>query len=763
MGRFSYYTFFMYRLFIKLYIFYFFVSLVFITSTFSYSVQFPFFQDLEKDSPYFSAITYLSQENIINGYTDGTFKPYNNISRAEAIKILMESSTHVIQSSKNNPFFDVPANKWFSKYIYTAKILNIVKGDGKTGAFYPEKTVNKAEAVKMIIETNNLSINKSLYTNSWYEPYFMTALNYGIIDNLQSPEKNLTRAEFSYLIYNYLLAKQRNENGFIGKASINEELLNNYIYHPSLKTGTKVIITSLSNGKTFPAVVKNKNIALKDVINTSYEMYKNLELNDYSNEILIHTYSKNLCDFEDKNCFIENNQLKDSLLPPQSLEAKYNEGKLFLSFESSSLNYFHFIFIQDNVRKDFYTNEKSISFEPDFWKEFKNGEILVLLQGAKNKDSVMSSFVELKIPVYKRFYSYLKKTAKYLDSTWEYINDISANIETSEKLINPKGFVLNSDNVLYTKEIIQNDKKLNITFYPKKKDLYIIEFSDQNELVQAIIPFSPKGYYPILPTELDLLKSSNSYTISDIYDRINVFRAKNGKNPLKIKESLSGLASSRATDMVNRNYFSHYSPEGETADSLRSAFSINGHVMENIAVNSESLMHSAMELEFSPYHRNILLNDDLEFMGIATKKDKDGSFLLVEIFQKKVLSEMDLEIESSDLYKYFNDNYIFLEKSIEMQNIANDWSKVMAEKSKTEIDFGYGYDWKSVLDDYDIEGDTSIFILSHESPKKMLEYFKENKSVLDSTFKDKVFYGLSLAIDKNGVVYLTIIANKPAG
>jgi uncharacterized protein YkwD len=632
----------------------------------------------------------------------------------------------------------------------------------KQEIFIQKKTVNKAEAVKMIIETNNLSIDTKLYKNTWYEPYFMTALNYGIIDNLQSPNKKLTRSEFSYLIYNYLLAKQRDENGFIGTVSVNNNLSNNYIYHPSLHSGTKILVTSFSNGKSFPATVKNKKILLKDVINISSELYENLGLNDYNNEVLINIFNKNLCNFNDKECFVKNNKIKNSLLLPKNFEAKYNEGKLLLSFESSNLTYFHFVFIQNNVRKDFYTTKKSILFEPDFWKDFKNGEMLILLRGSKNENSVMTSFIKVKIPVYERFYSYIKKDVKYLDSNWEYVNNIDVSIETEEELINPKGFVLNSDNILYNKSIIKNDKKLNITFSPNKKDLNIVEFSDKNELVQAIIPFSPKGYYPILPTNLDLLKSTTNYTSLDVYKRINDFRIENGKNPLEIKESLNGLASSRVTDMINRNYFSHYSPEGETADSLRSDFSINGHVMENIAVNSESLMHSVMELEFSPSHRNILLNDDLKFMGVSAKKDTKGHFLLVEIFQKKVLSEMDLEIESTDLYKYFSDNYIFLNKNIDMEKVAEKWSNMMAEKSKTEIDFGYGYDWKSVLDDYEIEGDTSIFILSHESPKKMIEYFKENKSVLDSTFKDKNLFGLSLAIDKNGVVYLTIITNKPS-
>src|SRR5690606_12428958 len=47
------------------------------------------FADVPEDSPYYEAVKTLSQFGFIQGYEDGTFRPDQAVTRAEALKIIM--------------------------------------------------------------------------------------------------------------------------------------------------------------------------------------------------------------------------------------------------------------------------------------------------------------------------------------------------------------------------------------------------------------------------------------------------------------------------------------------------------------------------------------------------------------------------------------------------------------------------------------------------------------------------------------------------
>lgn len=107
------------------------------------------FTDVPNNHLYADAIKYLKKNNIVSGYADNTFKPDNSLNRAEALKIILIANNFVIQE-KNTDFPDVPRNSWFEKYVATAVSQNIVSGyaDGK---FRPDNLVNRAEFLKMSI------------------------------------------------------------------------------------------------------------------------------------------------------------------------------------------------------------------------------------------------------------------------------------------------------------------------------------------------------------------------------------------------------------------------------------------------------------------------------------------------------------------------------------------------------------------------------------------------------------------------------------
>lgn len=108
------------------------------------------FSDIRSGSQLESYIEDLVEKGIISGYPDGTFQPERTINRAEALKIIFETIDSQLESSTDSGFPDVPQNEWFAKYVTTAKKKDIIKGypDGK---YRPTQEVNRAEFIKMVM------------------------------------------------------------------------------------------------------------------------------------------------------------------------------------------------------------------------------------------------------------------------------------------------------------------------------------------------------------------------------------------------------------------------------------------------------------------------------------------------------------------------------------------------------------------------------------------------------------------------------------
>lgn len=92
---------------------------------------------------------------IVKGYEDHTFRPGQVVNRAEALKMILEASQLSDFTSNNNRFTDVPASSWYAKYVQFAYENGIVRG--KTGLlFAPSDSVTRAEVSKIIMKTLDL-------------------------------------------------------------------------------------------------------------------------------------------------------------------------------------------------------------------------------------------------------------------------------------------------------------------------------------------------------------------------------------------------------------------------------------------------------------------------------------------------------------------------------------------------------------------------------------------------------------------------------
>ena len=105
------------------------------------------FTDLKDGAWYIPAVTAMTAADVIHGYTDGTLRPDNNITRAEFITMIMQSKD--ISKFDNLPFSDVNTDLWSADYIYSAYTAGYINGYGD-GTFKPDSPITRAEAVRII-------------------------------------------------------------------------------------------------------------------------------------------------------------------------------------------------------------------------------------------------------------------------------------------------------------------------------------------------------------------------------------------------------------------------------------------------------------------------------------------------------------------------------------------------------------------------------------------------------------------------------------
>ena len=103
----------------------------------------------------------------IFGYDDGTFRPDKNMSRAEAAAIFARliSEQKGEKISGKSSFNDVSKNEWYSDYIGYLSKYGIIKGYSNS-TFRPDDNVSRAEFVAMTVRFNSLfnDVKKGSYT-----------------------------------------------------------------------------------------------------------------------------------------------------------------------------------------------------------------------------------------------------------------------------------------------------------------------------------------------------------------------------------------------------------------------------------------------------------------------------------------------------------------------------------------------------------------------------------------------------------------------
>jgi uncharacterized protein YkwD len=148
-------------------------------------------------------------------------------------------------------------------------------------------------------------------------------------------------------------------------------------------------------------------------------------------------------------------------------------------------------------------------------------------------------------------------------------------------------------------------------------------------------PISPKA--EIAANSVVYSASREVLTLDAIITLTNNARAQNGLPPLKENQLLDSIATSRAQDMLDKQYFAHVSPTGQQASDI--AQSIGYHykiIAENIGsgdfYTNQKIVDGWMQ---SPGHRSNILSTEVEEIGAAVLKGKmkgADTYITVQIF-----------------------------------------------------------------------------------------------------------------------------------
>lgn len=157
------------------------------------------------------SIENVAEEDIMTGFGDGTFQPWKEINRAEAVTMLLRIKNISTQDVTPHDFFDdVESNDWFAKAVTVASEKGWVVGKSKS-LFYPADRINRAEFATILtrsfeLDTENLETTskcRDLPTKAWYTSSINALHDNSLVRSPNSlfcyPEKNVTRAEAAWI------------------------------------------------------------------------------------------------------------------------------------------------------------------------------------------------------------------------------------------------------------------------------------------------------------------------------------------------------------------------------------------------------------------------------------------------------------------------------------------------------------------------------------------------------------------------------------
>lgn len=171
------------------------------------SEQADLFIDLKDDAWYSDEILYLYRHGIISGYADGGFHPNAPVTRAEAVAMLGRAKG--LDGTKTQTrFSDVPASSFASGYVKSATDRGVINGF-TDGTFRPSNNIIRGDVAIILKNAFGFANASTSYFNDVpSNKHYYNAINSMAAENITSgfsdgsfrPNQYITRVEFSVFL-----------------------------------------------------------------------------------------------------------------------------------------------------------------------------------------------------------------------------------------------------------------------------------------------------------------------------------------------------------------------------------------------------------------------------------------------------------------------------------------------------------------------------------------------------------------------------------
>ncbi len=175
------------------------------------------FSDLSSGHWAYKYITELAEQKVINGYTDGTFRPKGTVTRGEFLKLAMVSALTSGGQELDLTDAESAFNHWAGQYVWIARQYGIISTSDITRENI-DQPITRIEMVRIITKLdwakgNEFAQDKQLIFSDvrmlsktdidYLKHAYSRGLITGYEDGTFGPEKNMNRAEAATMIYRF--------------------------------------------------------------------------------------------------------------------------------------------------------------------------------------------------------------------------------------------------------------------------------------------------------------------------------------------------------------------------------------------------------------------------------------------------------------------------------------------------------------------------------------------------------------------------------
>ncbi|MFH1533927.1 MAG: S-layer homology domain-containing protein [Nitrospirota bacterium] len=786
------------------------------------------FSDLFKNNKNYEAIIFLEGSNILVGYSDGTFRPNNEVNRAEFLKITLEGSK--IPLDKNDislPFPDTQNDEWYRPYIQKAYDSGWIVGFND-GTFKPDQTITKAEALKILGEVQQWQLNENpqsspfqdIDLNEWYAAYVVYANDHDYLEEngeLFEPQNLMTRANISEVLYRTITVENEEaEVDIEEEVEIEEKPAATPVTFEKTPVAFKEIPIDFFDNITLSTPLpntfyKNETYVIEGQINSDNydtisifldnDMYTDLdyllftgEVTNGQFEIPVHfreteNYTIGIIPGTNGNTKIEEISVLTSLPSPsdtdsptgsiENLSISYENKTTSLKFNAPSDSLKIFTFKQENDSVEFISrqNRDNLPLYYPAFEDFSEGNVTYL--GQLNNTSSAST-PEKSFEAVEHTYDQIDedKISATIPDTLPKFQDISINGTTKTDTL-LEGFVIKPDGLVesvmletssetsnyFGSEIIVSGNNFEFDYVETTKGRYIIEIIDNYGVPIVNHPVYIGSIIPLIPDYFDLNERAFFSGIldldalrKDLLNEINDNRSVYGYSEIKLNSELNTLAQNHSEDMAENDFFGHINLENQTPDDRRLEDGINMPVSENIA-KDVSVIFAHLGLMRSGSHRENILNPDWHLVGLGIAQS-NGYIYVTEEFSAGEITASDLTKYKNSLIDEVNDQRESNGLSaLTYQNSIESVCTDLNNKTISENIILTTEDLSTALELHDIAGTSQYTSRTYNIWSVILSSIlkDEESSILDESW---VNIGVDIQLDETGMIHVSFILNK---